>query len=85
MSDASKGSTFDAGMEKWRVEYEEQERLEKRKYVPEEFENSFQAMALSSGPFGIGGLPYAAVCLKCGAMVYPSALDRHSRFHEGEQ
>ena len=30
--------------------------------------------------FGLGD--YVAVCKRCGAIVYPSALDRHSRFHE---
>ena len=73
---------FDKVQERWREEASVHERLEKRKYVPKEFETTFQAMPLSGGLFGIGGLDYCAVCLKCGAMVYPSALDRHSKFHE---
>jgi len=80
MSEAPK--SFEKVAKKWQASLEEEERIKKRKYVPEEFENSFQAMALSGGIFRIGGLDYAAVCLKCGAMVYPSALDRHSTFHE---
>ena len=76
------GRAFEDVKEDWRVIAAEQERIEKRKFVPEEFENSFQAMPLSGGMFGIGGLDYVGVCLKCGVMVYPSALDRHSRFHE---
>ncbi len=82
--DKSKGS-FDEVIGKWRKEAEEKELIEKRKYVPEEFEGIFQALPLSGGMFGIGGLDYAAVCLKCGSMIYPSAIDRHSRFHEEKQ
>ena len=78
----SEEKTFNDVMDRWGKEAEEKEKLERRKYVPEEFENSFQAMPISGGVFGIGGLDYAAVCLRCGCMVYPSAIDRHSKFHE---
>ena len=82
MEETSK--TFKSSESQWKVLAEQAEFIEKRKYVPEEFENGFQAMRISGGLFGGGGLDYAAVCLKCGAMVYPSAIDRHSRFHESQ-
>ena len=80
MGETSK--TFEEVQAQWRKQAEEEERVRRRKFVPEEFENSFQALPISGGFLEIGGLDYAAVCLKCGAMVYPSAIDRHSRFHE---
>ena len=82
MEETSK--TFKSSESQWKVLAEQAELIDKRKCVPEEFENGFQAMRISGGLFGGGGLDYAAVCLKCGAMVYPSALDRHSRFHESQ-
>jgi len=46
-----------------------------RECVPEEFDTLFT-------PIEIGGLDRVAVCNRCGAMIYPTALDRRSRFHE---
>jgi hypothetical protein len=59
-----------------------------RNAVPEVFENMFQAMEVggASGDafslFGTSTGTMMAVCKKCGAVVYPTALDRHSNFHE---
>jgi hypothetical protein len=78
----TKSKTFEEVQAKWKKDFEDQQKADDRKYVPEEFQGSFQAMPLSGGLFGMGGLDKVAVCLNCGAMVYPSALDRHSRFHE---
>lgn len=53
-----------------------------RAAVPEEFEASFQAIRIAGGFFGCSDLTHVAVCRICGAMIYPTAIDRHSRFHE---
>lgn len=53
--------------------------------VPAEMRHMFQPMDVpgSGDLFGFGGNDgMVAVCLRCGAMVYPTALDRHARFHE---
>lgn len=78
----TKSKTFEECQAKWKKDFEDKEKADDRKYVPEEFQDSFQAMPLSGGIFGFGGLEKAAVCKRCGVMVYPSCLDRHSRFHE---
>ena len=78
----TKSSLFEESLAERKKYLEEQEKSDDRKYVPEEFENSFQAMPLLGGMFGLGGLSKTAVCKMCGVMVYPSCLDRHSRFHE---
>ena len=51
----------------------------KRRVVPEDREAEFTAVI----PTGSGG--YSAVCKKCGAVVYATALDRHVAFHEQEE
>ena len=52
----------------------------KQECVPETMEDRFTAVDLSAGLFG--GMQLIAGCNKCGALVYPTALDRHLKFHE---
>ena len=53
-----------------------------RECVPDEFRELFTPVDIGGGMFGLGGLDRVAVCNRCGAMIYPTALDRHSKFHE---
>jgi len=45
--------------------------------VPAEYAGKFTLVEINPGPFGLGGLPRVPVCNRCGALVYPTALDRH--------
>ena len=77
MSESEK--IFDKVLEEWTKKRE-------RNAVPEEFAHMFQPMEIGGGDaissmFG-GSDTMMAVCKRCGAVVYPTALDRHSKFHE---
>ena len=51
--------------------------------VPEEWAARFTAVSIDEGNFfGAGGTIRWAGCNRCGALVYPTALDRHARFHD---
>jgi hypothetical protein len=52
-----------------------------RECVPEEFASRFTVVDLNQGIFG-GGIDRIAACNRCGALVYPTALDRHVAFHD---
>lgn len=51
-----------------------------RKAVPEEFADRYTPIDIMSGPLG-GGLSRVPICNNCGAMVFPTALNRHDKFH----
>jgi hypothetical protein len=48
--------------------------------VPPEYADAFQPVSIQGSMFG-GGLNRVPICLQCGAMVYPTAIDRHFKFH----
>jgi hypothetical protein len=51
-----------------------------RECVPPEMADKFTVIELNEGVFE--GVMRVAGCNKCGALVYPTALDRHTKFHE---
>ena len=51
--------------------------------VPEEWAARFTAVSINEGYFfGVVGTICLAGCNRCGALVYPTALDRHAKFHD---
>ena len=52
-----------------------------RECVPEEFSSLFTPVEIGGGLLS-SGIDRVAGCNRCGALVYPTALDRHSKYHE---
>ena len=49
--------------------------------LPPEYAAHYTLVEVAGGMFG-GGLVKCPACHRCGALVYPTALDRHGLFHE---
>lgn len=82
MSDAKHPGDDDLFSTLFKPSAEVQEYIAKkeRECVPPEMAEHFTALNLSAGLFG--GAQLMAGCNRCGALVYPTALDRHMKFHE---
>lgn len=53
-----------------------------RECVPPEYADKFTAINIESGAGFFREIMLLAACNKCGALIYPTALDRHAAYHE---